>query len=77
MFSLSQRRQLFPDIASGSLETGTSTTAIIFNQAPSSLNGESVVCISNGVPDSRRRKRITFGVRQCGSVFNITITSKS
>lgn len=75
IFSLSQRRQLFFDTFSVELELGS--VGIVFDRATSLLSGESVVCFTNPVPDSRRRKRIpSIGARQCGDTFNITVTSK-
>ena len=75
IFSLSQRRQIFFDSFSVDLEIELIT--IVFNQASSLLNGETVVCFSGLPPDSRRRKRIPTGeTRVCGNTFNIIISSK-
>jgi hypothetical protein len=62
--------RFFVDLEIGSLR-------IEFDRASSVLDGESVVCFSGLMPESRRRKRAQTGeIRMCGNTFNISIFSK-
>ncbi len=72
-YSLSQRRSLVPSNVQHNLETGS--VLITFDQAAPSLSGDHVLCVTNNILDSRRRKRIPNGTpMRCGGRININVT---
>ena len=80
IYSITQGREIAPDRSLYQVgEIEATLISLSFNNVPSSLSGENVVCFSTFVPDSRRRRKQVplEGFRMCGEGFNLTITGKN